>query len=97
MRTFRRIEEFKTEASNALFTKQQALSITLKLFELELADTSNSNQDKKILNDAIQNVNINYFDMTSSETDKILDLVGVARLNIYDISNAIDTILFECK
>lgn len=97
MRTFRRIEEFKTEASNALFTKQQALSITLKLFELELADTANSGQDKKILNDAIQNVNINYFDMTSSETDKILDSVGVARLNIYDISNAIDTILFECK
>lgn len=97
MRSLRKIEEFKTEAANALFTKQQAISIVLKLFEWELSQPNNSNEDTKVLTNALKIVNINYFDPTSSDTDKILDAVGVARLNIYDISNAIDTIIFECK
>ena len=42
MRTFHKIDEFRTEAANALFTKQQAISVTMRLLELELADPQNN-------------------------------------------------------
>ena len=47
MRTFHKIDEFRTEAANALFTKQQAISVTMRLLELELADPQNSEEEKQ--------------------------------------------------
>ena len=35
MRTLNKVIEFQQEASNALFTKAQALAITMQLLELE--------------------------------------------------------------
>ena len=38
MRTLTHLDEFRREAQNALFTKQQAISVTLRLLELDRPD-----------------------------------------------------------
>ena len=97
MRTLDKIDEFRTEAENALFTKQQALSITLKLLELELESPKNDEEDKRILEAAIKRVNIRYLDATNTDTDNLLDAYNVARLTAEDILEAINVIIFEAK
>lgn len=97
MRFLNKIDEFKQETTNALFTKEQALAVTIKLFDLELADPSNSEEDIRVLTDARQRVSIQYFDSTATQVDEILDSVGVARLTAQDIAQAIDVMLFESK
>ena len=54
MRTLQHIEEFKREASNALFTKQQAISITLRLLELEANDPEGNEEDRATLLEAME-------------------------------------------
>ncbi len=97
MRFLNKVDEFKQETTNALFTKEQALAVTIKLFDLELADPSNSEEDIRVLTDARQRVSIQYFDSTATQVDEILDSVGVARLTTQDIAQAIDVMLFESK
>lgn len=97
MRFLNKVDEFKQETTNALFTKEQALAVTIKLFDLELADPSNSEEDIRVLTDARQRVSIQYFDSTATQVDEILDSVGVARLTAQDIAQAIDVMLFESK
>ena len=97
MRFLNKVDEFKQEANNALFTKEQALAVALKLFDLELADSDNSEEDIRVLTDARQRVSIRYFDSNATQTDEILDSVGVARLTAQDIAQAIDVMLFESK
>ena len=97
MRTLKKIDEFRVEAVNAVFTKQQALAVAFKLFELELADPDNSEEDSRILTDAMKRVSIYYFDSTATQTDTILDAIGVARLTAEDIINAINIMIFEAK
>ncbi len=94
MRTLRKIEEFRKEASNALFTHQQALCVARKLFELEL-NGDNSPEDMRILQGALQRLDIRYFDATSTEIDAVLDAAGVARLTADNIADAIDVMIFE--
>lgn len=36
MRTLKKLDEFRTEAGNALFTKSQAVAVTLRLLEMEM-------------------------------------------------------------
>ena len=97
MRFLNKVDEFKQEATNALFTKEQAIAVAIKLFDAELADPSNSEEDIRVLTDARQRVSIHYFDNTASNVDEILDSVGVARLTAHDIAQAIDIMLFESK
>ncbi len=97
MRALNKIDEFRQEASNALFTKEQALEVTQRLLELELADPENSEEENRIIKYAIERIGLNYMDMTASETDSILDSCNVARLNSNDIANAIDMAIMEAK
>lgn len=97
MRKLKKVDEFRTEASNAIFTKQQALAVAFKLFELELADPANSEEDTRILSEAMKRVSFYYFDSTTTQTDAILDSIGVARMTSEDIINAINILIFEAE
>ena len=97
MKTLNKIDEFRQEASNALFTKEQALEVTQRLFEMELSDPDNSEEEIRVIKSAMERISLNYMDMTASETDSILDACHVARLNSNDIANAIDMALMEAK
>lgn len=89
-----KVSEFRQEAANAVFTKQQALAITVQLLKSELLDTSDQSSIK-ILNSAIEKVNLNYLDSNKTKTDVLLDTFNVARLTSQDILNAIEQIIFE--
>lgn len=95
MRTLERIEEFKREADGALFTKQQAIAVTLRLLEAELADPDNGPEDKTILEAAVRNINFNYLDSHATDTDAMLDNLGVARFTAVHIAEAIHNVLFD--
>lgn len=90
-----KVDEFRREAANAIFTKQQALAITLQLLKREADDADE--ETKAVLNKAIEKINVSYLDDTSTETDVLLDTFNVARLNSADILNAINVIIFECE
>lgn len=98
MRNCTKIDEFKQEAQNALFTKQQALSVVTRLLQLEAADTENHTETEcQQLQDAAARVDFTYLDFTSSETDTMLDSFGVARITTEDIVKALDVVLFEVE
>lgn len=97
MRMLSKIDEFKSEASNALFTRQQALSTTLYLLKAELASPENDEEETRILNEAIQHVSLHYLDETETATDAMLDSLGVARLTAEDVVRAIEVLIFEAE
>ena len=97
MRSLKKIEEFRREASNALFTKEQAIVVATKLFELELSQPDLGENDRNVLENALSRISLRYFDTTETETDAILDAAGVARLTVNDIADAMDVMLFEAQ
>lgn len=97
MRTLQKVDEFRREADKALFTKQQAVAVTMNLLEAERKNADNSEEETRILTDAMQKIAFRYLDATESETDALLDSLGVARLTSEDIIGAIDAVLFDCK
>lgn len=97
MRVLDSVTEFKTEAENAVFSKQQAVAATLQLLQKELNHPDNSEADAKVLSDAIAKAEFRYIDATTTETDRMLDGLGVARFTTDDIVNAIHSLLFDVK
>ncbi len=97
MRTLEKIDEFRREAKNAVFTKQQAVAITMNLLDAERRCQQNTDEENRILTDAMQRITFQYLDETASETDELLDRFNVARLTSEDILKAIDSVLFDCK
>lgn len=97
MRTIPEVEEFRREANNALFTKQQAISVTLRLLEEAAKNPDNREEDKQTFLDAMTRINFHYLDATDSSTDAILDSIGVARFTAADIISAIEFVLFESE
>lgn len=97
MRTLDKVDEFRVEASGALFTKQQAIAITLRLLEMESENPSNTAEETQILQSALHKINFNYLDSTATQTDTMLDTLGVARLSADQIIAAIDNVIFEVK
>ena len=96
MRTLNSVSEFQTEAANAVFTKQQAISATLQLLTKEWNDPAI--RLRKIgSGNAIQRAEFRYIDATKSETDRMLDAIGVARFTTQDIVNAIQAIVFDAE
>ena len=93
MRTLNSVSEFQTEAANAVFTKQQAISATLQLLTKEWNDPGNTPEEKSVLENAIQRAEFRYID----ETDRMLDAIGVARFTTQDIVNAIQAIVFDAE
>ena len=95
MRTLYKVDEFRTEGSKAIFTKQQAVAVTLQLLKAEADFPDNTPEETRILNDAMKKINFQYLDYTSSETDTMLDTLNVARFTTEDILSAIDNVVFE--
>ena len=86
MRNLDRVEEFRREAKNAMFTKQQAIAVTLNLLDAERCSEKNSEEEMQLLTEAMQKISFRY-----------LDSLSVARLTVEDIAAAIDAVLFECR
>ena len=97
MRQLKTVQEFQEEARNAIFTKRQAIAVTLRLLEMELKNPNNTPEDIRILNGALKQAEFGYLDMTKTETDNLLDSLDVARFTVADIVNAITHILFDVQ
>lgn len=97
MRSLNGIDEFKREAANAVFTKEQAMQISLRLLKKELENPANSPEDTAVLKKAMEYFSFEYLDATTTETDKMLDAFNVARLTTEDIVEAIKVLLFDAK
>lgn len=95
MRTLEKVDEFRREAGNAIFTRQQAMAVTLQLLTQELRDGDNTDQEAALLEKAIAKVDIKYIDATETATDLLLDSFNVARFSATDILKAIEDILFD--
>ncbi|MGI5856122.1 MAG: hypothetical protein ACOX64_06640 [Candidatus Merdivicinus sp.] len=95
MRSLNAINEFKREAPNAIFTKEQALQITLKLLSKELNDPTNSDNETAVLKRAVEHFTFQHLDATATETDAMLDAFNVARITTSDIVEGIKAVLFE--
>jgi len=96
MRMLKKVEEFQREASNALFTRSQAIAVTLRLLEMEMND-SDSAEEAEALANAMRIAHIGYLDATNTETDALLDSMGVARITAEDIVKAISAIVFDAE
>lgn len=97
MRTLNKVIEFQQEASNALFTKAQALAIMMQLLELERRQPENTPEEAAVLENAMKNLNFRYLDTTETQTDQMLDSLGVARLTTAEIAQAIEAVVFDME
>ncbi|MFZ2538341.1 MAG: hypothetical protein WAX04_05525 [Oscillospiraceae bacterium] len=97
MRKLQIVDEFRQEAATSVFTKTQAMAITIRLLQLELAEPDNTLEDISLLTVALQRFNFSYLDVNTTKIDEILDAANVARLKSTDILSAIDSILFDVK
>ncbi|MBR6791213.1 MAG: hypothetical protein IKM31_10145 [Oscillospiraceae bacterium] len=97
MRTLHTVIEFKAEAGNAVFTKQQAVAATLQLLEKEKLNPENTAEETAVFAAAIAKAEFRYIDATKTETDRMLDGLGVARFTTEDIVNGIEALLFDVK
>lgn len=97
MRRLEIVNEFKQEAAGAMFTKQQAIAVTLQLLQKEQQNPGNTAEEAKLLADAIAKSEFRYIDATKTETDQMLDMLNVARFKSEDIVNAIEMILFDVQ
>ena len=95
MKSLKVIDEFRVEAKEALFTKQQAVAITLRLLQAELAEAEG--KDAEVLSKALQNITFSYLDATATRIDEMLDQVGVARFTSEQIINAIQNVIFDVE
>ena len=96
MRTLESITEFKQEAANAVFTKQQAVAVTLQLLQKALANPNNSDYAQTIQN-AIDKAEFRYIDATKTGTDQMLDSISVARFTTQNIVDGINALLFDAE
>ena len=87
--------EFRTEAKDALFTKQQAVAVTLRLLQTALAEANED--DKKVITKALEKISFSYLDSTATRIDDMLDDVGVARFTTTQIIDAINNVIFDVE
>lgn len=97
MRKLQIVDEFRQEAATSLFTKTQAMAITIRLLQLELAEQGNTSDDNRVLTAALQRFDFRYLDSNTTKIDDILDAANVARLKSTDILSAIDAVIFDVK
>lgn len=95
MHTLIYVNEFKSEAANAVFTKQQAVAATLQLLQKEQMNPNNTPEEADLFVKAIAKAEFRYIDATTTETDRMLDTLGVARFTTQEITAAIDALLFD--
>ena len=94
MRQLTAVLEFQEEAANAVFTKQQAVAATLQLLRREENDPVNTAEETAA---AVGRAEFRYIDATKTETDRMLDAIGVARFTAADVVRAIHDLLFDLQ
>lgn len=97
MRKLKIVDEFRVEAANSLFNKAQAMAITVRLLQMELASAENSAEDKQTLSNMLSRFSFEYLDRNHSVIDVVLDDAGVARLTCEDILKAVDAVRFDVE
>ncbi|MEG2037421.1 MAG: hypothetical protein RRZ93_05480 [Ruthenibacterium sp.] len=85
MRSLPYIDEFKTEAVDAVFTKQQAVAATLQLLQKEQSSPENTAEETALFTRAMSKAEFRYIDATVTDTDRMLDGLGVARFTTQSI------------
>lgn len=90
------VDEFRTEAQNSLFTKTQAMAITIRLLQLELA-AENTPEEAATLSAMLKKFDFHYLDENQTDIDRILDDANVARLTAESILNAIELVKFDVQ
>lgn len=96
MRALKKVEEFQKEASNALFTRSQAVAVTLRLLEMEMNE-SDTAEEAEVFANAMRIAHVSYLDATNTEIDSLLDGMGVARITAEDIIKAVNAIVFDAE
>ena len=79
------------------FHQAQALAITMQLLELERRQPENTPEEAAVLENAMKNLNFRYLDTTETQTDQMLDSLGVARLTTSEIAQAIEAVVFDME
>lgn len=97
MRKLNIVDEFRVEAATSIFNKAQALAITVRLLQMELASDVNGAEDKQILSDMLSRFSFEYLDRNHTTIDVVLDDAGVARLTSEDILSAIEAVRFDVE
>ena len=57
----------------------------------------NSSEEAEILQNAINKAEFRYIDTTKTETDQMLDAIGVARFTTQNIVDGINALLFDAE
>ena len=96
MNNLEKLDEFRTEASGALFNKSQAVAVTLRLLEAEM-NACETPEEAEVFARALKIAHVGYLDSTNTETDAMLDSLGVARITSEQIVSAVQAILFDAK
>jgi hypothetical protein len=96
MRTLKKLDEFRSEAGNALFTKSQAVAVTLRLLEMEM-NACETSEESEVFANALKIAHVGYLDSTNTETDSMLDNLGVARITADQIVSAVQSIVFDAE
>ena len=96
--TLQSLDELIREAPHALYTREQAVQVSIMLLRKEL-NRAGSINEAEILRRAINQFtrNFRYLDSTASETDQMLDSLKVPRLRTEDIVEAIKAVLFDAE
>lgn len=97
MKNLQIVDRFRTEASNSLFNKAQAMAISMRLLQLELEDGKNTEEDNRALAEMMKRFDFRYLDARHTDIDEILDSANVARLTSEDILTAIEAVKFDCE
>ena len=58
----------------------------MQLLELERRQPENTPEEAAVLENAMKNLNFRYLDTTETQTDQMLDSLGVARLTTAEIA-----------
>ena len=69
----------------------------MQLLELERQQPENTPEEATALENAMKNLNFRYLDATETQTDQMLDSLGVARLTTEEIAQAIEAVVFDME
>ncbi len=69
----------------------------LRLLELERQQPENTQAEATVLENAMRSINFRYLDATETQTDQLLDSLGVARLTADDIVQAVEAVVFDME
>lgn len=97
MRKLHIVDKFREEAADSLFNKAQAMTIAMRLIQLELQSEENDAEDRAVLSAMLEKFNFSYIDTTQSEIDLLLDSANVPRITVENLLAAIESVKFDVE